>query len=333
MSLDTQELAERVARASAAWAHGARVTDVQALPRGSSSATYLAQFVDAPVECVVLKVAFPGVKPVRNRDVLRQARLLRALARVPGVRVPEVLFQDPGAPPEVPPFFAMPFVAGECFEPNLDREDSLPAPRDVEGRALDAARMLAALHAVAPTSIALEGELEVTPADEVERWVKAFDTVEDALRPGYKRCAQRLLESLPPRIPPALIHGDFRLGNMLCKGSEVRAIIDWELWALSDPRIDLAWFLVTADPTRYPPAVRDCPGMPRSETLLAAYEDAIGTRVRDLEWFSALILFKMGATSALIIKHQRKRGVAPELSSPLAGKIGGMLEDARALLS
>ena len=64
---------------------------------------------------IVVKVAPPGLAPVRNRDVLRQARLLRALAGVDGVCVPQVLLEDAGSPP----FFVMDFVEGESYEPKL----------------------------------------------------------------------------------------------------------------------------------------------------------------------------------------------------------------------
>src|ERR1700747_1610582 len=73
------------------------------LPGGASSLTYVGRCSDRPV---VVKVAPPGVRPIAHRDVLRQARIIRALAATP-VPVPEVLFDDPGDPPAVPPLFVM----------------------------------------------------------------------------------------------------------------------------------------------------------------------------------------------------------------------------------
>ena len=65
-----------------------------------SSLTFTGLVTGGPTEGerVVLKVAPPGLEPVRNRDVARQARLMRALAGAPGVRVPTVYFEDDGAP-------------------------------------------------------------------------------------------------------------------------------------------------------------------------------------------------------------------------------------------
>ena len=95
------------------------------MPGGISSLTYattLRGTVDADRR-VVVKVAPPGLEPVRNRDVLRQARVMAALGAAPGVLVPEVLVTDAGSPP----FFVMAFVPGEAYEPKWDVSDAPPA--------------------------------------------------------------------------------------------------------------------------------------------------------------------------------------------------------------
>jgi aminoglycoside phosphotransferase (APT) family kinase protein len=74
------------------------VLALETLPGGASSLTYLGRCADRPV---VVKVAPSGVRPIAHRDVLRQARIIRSLAATP-VPVPEVLFDDPGDPPDVP---------------------------------------------------------------------------------------------------------------------------------------------------------------------------------------------------------------------------------------
>src|SRR5256714_14120148 len=119
--LDLDDLTRRATAAAQEWAPGCTIVDVQTLSGGTSSLTFTARVDGGPpdVARIVLKVAPPGLDPVRNRDVARQARLMRALAGAPGVRVPAVYFEDHGAPPEVPPFHAMNIVPGECLEPIL----------------------------------------------------------------------------------------------------------------------------------------------------------------------------------------------------------------------
>src|SRR6266576_1778467 len=119
--VDLDELAARATKAAQGWAPGCTIDGVQPLTGGASSLTFTAHVTNGPPDHdrIVLKVAPPGLEPVRNRDVARQARLMRALAGAPGVRVPTVYFEDDGAPPEVSPFHAMNVVPGECLEPIL----------------------------------------------------------------------------------------------------------------------------------------------------------------------------------------------------------------------
>jgi aminoglycoside phosphotransferase (APT) family kinase protein len=248
------------------------------------------------------------------------------------VAVPRVLFEDLGKPPEIPPFFAMTFVEGESLEPHIDAVDSLPPAGHIEARAFAAARMLAALHASAPDEIGLGGEPEVTTLEEIERWVRAFATVDDEFKRGTDDCAALLRKSMPDRIAPAIVHGDWRLGNMLCRGPELRAVIDWEIWARSDPRIDLAWYLLTASPAEHPSAKRDAPGMPRPDVLLAEYRAAGGAPADDINWFTALVLFKMAAVLALIVKNHRKRGDPHGYAAQVVPQIPIMVDRATAML-
>src|ERR1700753_4457302 len=108
------QLAERLASRD--------VSAVTPLPGGASSLTYVGRCADRPV---VIKAAPPGVQPIAHRDVLRQARVIRALATTP-VPVPEVLFDDPGDPPDVPPLFVLSFIDGISCEPLFDDVDGGP---------------------------------------------------------------------------------------------------------------------------------------------------------------------------------------------------------------
>ena len=154
--VDVDDLAARATAAAQSWVPGCVVDDVQPLTGGASSLTFTGHVTNGPPEHerIVLKVAPPGLEPVRNRDVARQARLMRALDGAPGVRVPSIFFEDDGDPPEVSPFHAMNVVAGECLEPILQAPppEVLPVVPD---RAFAAAAMLAALHRVDPVKVGL----------------------------------------------------------------------------------------------------------------------------------------------------------------------------------
>jgi aminoglycoside phosphotransferase (APT) family kinase protein len=308
-ALEPDEVADRLAPLVDAWQPGATILAVEPMQSGASSLTFLARIDGGrhSTDRVVVKVAPPGVPPVLNRDVLRQARMLAALDRAPDVRVPEVLFDDAGAPPDVPPLFTMTFVEGESFEPIVDETDAFPPAPWITGRAVEAARMLGALHRLHPGDMSL-GDEPVTGLDrEVERWLELFRTVDESLNQRAEECGEQLVARMPEEMGAAVLHGDYRLGNMLCRADRVEAVIDWEIWALGDPRIDVAWFLMNCHPEGQPTAIRAAPGMPDASALLREYEQVAGRQLHDLAWFDALVRFKAAATIALIVKHNRRR--------------------------
>ena len=308
--VDLTDLAARATAAAQQWLRGCAIDDVQPLTGGASSLTFTAHVTRGPAEHdrIVLKVAPPGLEPVRNRDVARQARLMRALDGAPGVRVPAVFFEDDGDPPEVPPFHAMNIVPGECLEPIL----TAPPPEllpIVPDRAFAAARMLSALHRVDPDAVGLGGERETTLEDEIKRWSRAFETVDERMNARYREAEDLLFATMPPALPDAVCHGDYRLGNMLCEGGEVKALIDWEIWSLSDPRLDLAWFLFFTPEAKHPMAGNPGPtGMPTADDLFQAYVDDSGAEPVNLEWFHCLIRYKEAAATALLMKRMLKAG-------------------------
>ena len=247
------------------------------------------------------------MRPVRNRDVLRQARVIRALGPSP-VPVPEIIWEDTGAPPEVPPLFVMAFVEGSSLEPLFDVEPmDEPDGAVLAERLRNAARALAALHRFAAPTACLIGEPVVGPAEEVDRWSRLLSTVDQSLVPGWEVAAGALRSSLPDADPAAIVHGDFRLGNLLSVGDEIAAVVDWEIWSIGDPRVDLGWFLLNADPTTYRRPTRYVGSTPSVTELRSVYEEASGREAEHLDWFVALASFKSAATWSLIVKHNRRR--------------------------
>lgn len=329
--LDLGELEVRLAAVAGTWSPGCSLTNLRPMSGGTVGLVYAADVTDGPpsTPVAVLKVAPPGLPPVRNRDMLRQARVIAALDGRPGVAVPPLLFTDAGDPPEVPPLFATARVDGECLEPLLEASSRQPMPEaTVRARAFAAVRMLAALHRLDPADIGLGDEDTVSPVGEVDRWTRTFETVPDEVRVGYEACAAALRATAPPPLPAVVVHGDYRLGNMLCAGDDVKAIIDWEIWSRSDPRIDLSWLLFFTDEAGHPVVTEGTrSGMPTDAEMLAAYERESGGPVPDLEWFHALTRYKEAAAMALIAKHLAKKGDTDNLRR-MSGMLPALIADA-----
>lgn len=279
----------------------------------------------------MVKVAPPGHVPIAHRDVLRQARIIRTL-RPTAVPVPEILFDDPGEPPQVPPLFVMSFSDGISVEPLFDAADAgLEAA--VAERFRQAARALAALHRLSPVELGLADEPVVAPAAEVDKWCRTLETVDPALSPGWPDVAETLRAATPPPIAPAVVHGDFRLGNLLADGRGITAVIDWEIWSVGDPRVDVGWFLINSDPDTYRRITPYRGTTPPVPELAAEYQEALGGNAPHLAWFQALACFKSTATWSLIVKHNRRRATPdPELEA-MAASLPALLAKARQYLT
>jgi aminoglycoside phosphotransferase (APT) family kinase protein len=335
----TESLASRAELVAQGWRPGAHLTDVAPLTGGTSSLTFAAtvRLPDDTELPVVLKMAPPGLPPVRNRDILRQSRVLRALADVPGFPVPAVLFDDAGTAPADPPFLAMTRVEGECVEPGLGDDTARAAtdPTEIRARAFDAARLLARLHALDPARLGLAGEPVTTLADEIARWTQALSTVSPELQGRATQAAAALAATAPEPLPPVLVHGDYRLGNMLCADGRVRAVIDWEIWTVGDPRMDVTWLTFFCDDQEHPAAPRTTrpSGVPTTAELTDAYLDARGEELPDLRWFQALTRYKEVSATALLVKRAQKAGPLDDLQQRMLGSLPVLVDETLALLA
>jgi aminoglycoside phosphotransferase (APT) family kinase protein len=267
---------------------GVPVEELAPLHGGHSGLTYT---IKAGADSYVVKAVPSGQKPVGRNDMLRQAKVLRALggSEVP---VPRVIAVDE----EEPAWFAMELVAGEAIEPVLD-EHAL-TPDLCRTRMLAAAGVLRQLHEVDACSLGSS----TTVAEELSRWSRTMHAVPVELRPRGEELLAALAEGVPDDLPPVLVHGDFRLGNVLCAGERPSAVVDWEIWSIGDRRNDLGWFLLFADHENFPALGNPVPGLPSEEELLAAYQGALP----DLRWFQALSRMKMAAIMGHNLRRHRE---------------------------
>jgi aminoglycoside phosphotransferase (APT) family kinase protein len=343
LDIDPDDLVHRATLAARRTSPGAAVHGLRQLEGGVSSLTFASTLVtDGTEQPVVLKVAPPGLAPVRNRDVLRQARVLARLDSLEGFPAPKVLFEDPGQPPEVPPLFAMELRPGDSYEPMLDVADEPPAPDVAAERMRVAARALARLQSESPHALGL-GDEPVSPVrEELDRWERLFATVDPDIGVGHEKLYERLVASVPRGIGPRLLHGDYRLANMLFSGCELEAVIDWEIWSLGDPRSDLAWLLMHAEPAqvfhedRSPADLAAGSALPSADELLAAHataRSAYGASERDVEetmselgWFLGVCHYKTASTIAAIHKRDRKRPQPDPKLVVAARHLGEVLE-------
>jgi aminoglycoside phosphotransferase (APT) family kinase protein len=310
----TAELAGRVIRAFG----GQPVGPLRTVPGGHSGLTYA---VEVAGHRYVVKAVPPAERPIGRNDMLHQARILRAL-RSSAVPVPEVVVVDE----EQPAWFAMAYVAGEAIEPVLDREPLDPGL--ARARMLSAAAVLRRLHGIDVGALALAASPTRDAGGELARWSATMRAVPDELRPGGEELLGRLAATVPASLPEALVHGDFRLGNVLCRGTDPVAVVDWEIWGVGDPRTDLGWFLLFTDHRNFPALGHPVPGLPGETELLDAY----GARPPQMDWFRALCRMKMAAIMGHNLRRHREGRIHDPDQERLPPTIAALIRTAGELL-
>ncbi|MBI0293595.1 phosphotransferase family protein [Streptomyces sp. PRKS01-29] len=321
MATEVPELAARVRDRLARRHPGAPVGELTVLPGGHSGLTYDVTAGDARY---VVKAVPPGQRPVGRNDVLRQARVLGALAGSP-VPVPGVVAVDETQPA----WFAMDFAAGEAVEPVLD-DHEVPAAT-ARARMLEIASVLRRLHGTEVHTPGLDPPAPLDPSGELARWSRTLRAVPTELRPGGEELLVRLADGVPSGLPPVLLHGDFRLGNVLCADERAVAVVDWEIWSVGDPRIDLGWFLLFADHRNFPRLGHPVPGLPGEAELLDTYGDG-GPALPAMDWFRALGRMKMAAIMGHNLRRHREGKHHDPDQERLPPTIAAMIRTARDIL-
>ena len=219
---------------------------LQRLPRGSARAS-----VDT--EAAILRAAAAAGVPV--------ARVLAVFEAGGVLGMPALLVEA---------------VPGESLAPRLLREDRYARAR--EGLATQCGEILARLHSV-PTD-AVPG---LQPQDPIERCYGVLDSLPER-HPAFELVLRKLTLTRPPPRPQTIVHGDFRLGNLLIDEPGITAVLDWEIVHVGDPLEDLGWLCVPAWRFGGPLPVA---GVGEYEELLRSYRAAGGDEVtlEELLWW------------------------------------------------
>ena len=144
---------------------------------------------------------------------------------------------------------------------------------------------------------------EIAAIDEVTRW---------------------LGEHLPESGPATIVHGDYRLGNVMYSGDRLSAIFDWELATIGDPLADIGYLLATYAQPGDPPSivaslttVTRREGFPTRDALVARYEERSGRAMTAVPWYTTLALWK----SAIFLEGSYKRRLAGSTDDPFFDRL------------
>ncbi|MEV4473484.1 phosphotransferase family protein [Nonomuraea sp. NPDC049504] len=232
-----------------------------------------------------------------------EARLMRAAAEA-GVPVPEIVACGPS-------YILMTRVAGETIPRKILRDDAFAAARPLLAR--QCGQALAAIHRM-PLSVAPPGGPPGGPEDPLVRWRAVLDQLGEP-HPVFELALRRLAADRPPARPPAVVHGDFRNGNLIVGPEGIRAVLDWELAHAGDPLEDLGWLCVKAWRFGSPLPVGGFGGY---DELIRAYEEAGGRPVdrESLRWWETFGVLKWGVICVMqTMRHLRGGTRSVELAA------------------
>jgi aminoglycoside phosphotransferase (APT) family kinase protein len=287
--------------------------DAERIGEGHSNITFLVRLGG---ERFVLRRPPRPPLPPSAHDVLREATLLRALEGG-AVRVPKVIATCDDESVLGVPFYVMEEVEGTVITDTVP--DALDTPAEREGIGRELIEALAEIHEADWRACGLEGFGK--PTGYLERQLRRFGGLWDHNKtrelPRVGELADWLAENLPESPPATIVHGDYRLGNvMMGNGAPARlvAIFDWELATIGDPLADLGYLTVTwteaGDPEdtmwRSPDAVTRAEGFQTRDELVALYEERTGRSMDDLRWYQTLALWK----AAVFMEGNYKRWLA-----------------------
>lgn len=216
----------------------------------------------------------------------------------------------------------------------------LPGLEPAERRAVYDAQVdtLAALHRFDPAAIGLGdyGKPGNYFERQVGRWTKQYRASEIDPIPAMDRLIDFLPASLPPEGPTRIVHGDFRLDNMILAPdrAEVRAVLDWELSTLGDPLADFSYLLIA---WAIPATVRnglagadlEALGIPSVEEVVARYSEKTGSPApTNLDWLFAYNLFRLAAICQGIAGRVRDGTAASPQARSMAAQVPVLAEGA-----
>ncbi|MFJ4632020.1 phosphotransferase family protein [Streptomyces sp. NPDC088847] len=289
---------------------------------GRSNLTYAV--TDGTAKWVVRRPPLGHVLATAH-DMKREHRVISALhpTSVPVPR-PILLCEDDevlGAP-----FYVMEFVEGT---PYRTAGELLPlGPERTRGAVLELVDTLVELHAVDPAEVSLAdfGRPEGFLDRQLRRWGKQLDASRNRDLAGVEELHAALGHRLPTSPAPAVVHGDYRLDNVLIgEDDKIKAILDWEMSTLGDPLTDLGLLVMYSMPLDLPNSpistTASAPGHPTPAELIERYAARSGRDVSAVSWYTAFAWFKL----AVILEGIHYRYTLGQTVGPGFDRIGELV--------
>ena len=265
---------------------------------GGSNLTY--RVVDTSGRAVALRRPPVAAVLATAHDMDREWRILDALHHNTTVPVPAPLAQCTDVDVTGAPFYVMDFVEGPILRTKAEAEVSFgEADRKAIGeRVVDT---LVAIHAVDPDEAGVGdlGRKEDYVARQLRRWHGQWEKSKTRELEVIDDVHRRLSERIPEQGPATIVHGDYRLDNLILSADgEIAAVVDWELCTLGDPLADVGMLLVYWSqpgdelmPLFDPPTT--AAGFPLRADVRERYAELSGRDLAEIDYYVALAFWKL----------------------------------------
>jgi aminoglycoside phosphotransferase (APT) family kinase protein len=266
-----------------------------------------------------------GKRLASAHDMGREFRIISALQETPVPVAPAVGLSDEGEDP----FYVMEWVDGPVLRSKADGEvfQDEDERRAIGERVVDT---LVAIHSVDPDDVGL-GELAKKAdyvARQLHRWQGQWQKQHTRELPLVDEVHDRLAARIPEQGPATIVHGDYRLDNMiLSHAGEVAAVVDWELCTLGDPLADVGLLIVywgEEDDELLPllePATM-LPGFPDRAEVRELYAERSGRDLAEIDFYVALGLWKL----SIVLEGVFARYAAGQYGAPEQTREGDVVE-------
>jgi aminoglycoside phosphotransferase (APT) family kinase protein len=269
---------------------------------GHSNLTY--RVTDAAGNRTVLRRPPLGAVLATAHDMGREHKILAALAQT-DVPVAPVLGLCKDEAVNGAPFYVMRFVDGFVLDTADVVRQHVPE-RERMGLGWHVIEVLAKLHAVDIDAVGLGdlGKREQYLDRQIHRWRTQWEKSKTRELPAMEEVGDALEKAKPAQLRTGIVHGDYRIGNMLSKNGRIQAVLDWELCALGDPLADVGFLMnnwaepgeeasPTARGAAQSPTVAG--GFPTRAQLLARYEELTGASTANVDYFRAFQYWRLAA--------------------------------------
>ena len=172
--------------------------------------------------------------------------------------------------------------------------------------------ILCRLHAIDPDEVGLGdlGRKEAYLSRQIKRWTAQWEASKSHEIPAMEDSCRLLKERMPDQIGAAIVHGDFRLGNMIVGDGEVKAVLDWELCTLGDPLADVGYLLnnwMTLEEVLEPGPGDQAPtaagGFISRRELISYYESMTGRDLSGINYYRAFSHWRLAAIGQGVYKR------------------------------